>query len=54
VRLLVRPETVLRWHREMLARRHTHLTPEASRPATHAAVYPRHGMRLARENISWG
>src|SRR4051794_20004637 len=38
LRVLVRPETVLRWHRDLIARRHA----RTSRP------------RLARENTSWG
>jgi putative transposase len=55
VRLLVRPDTVLRWHRDLLARRHA----AASRPKRPGR--PRRVpsvrtlvLRLARENPSWG
>lgn len=53
--LLVRPDTVLRWHRELLRRRHaaTCVPRRRGRPRTirsiHALV-----LRLARENASWG
>ncbi|MER7793314.1 integrase core domain-containing protein [Streptomyces sp. NPDC097640] len=53
--LLVRPDTVLRWHRDMLRRRHaaTCVPRRRGRPRTirsiHALV-----LRLARENASWG
>jgi putative transposase len=64
LRLLVRPDTVLKWHRDLLARRHAAL----SRPRRHAALSrPRRRgrtrtlrsiralvLRLARENGSWG
>jgi hypothetical protein len=55
VRLLVRPDTVLRWHRDLVARRHAQMSrPKRSgRPRTVRSV---HGLvlRLARENPSWG
>ncbi|MEU2687260.1 integrase core domain-containing protein [Streptomyces hygroscopicus] len=53
--LLVRPDAVLRWHRELLRRRHaaTCVPRRRGRPRTirsiHALV-----LRLARENASWG
>ena len=55
LRLLVRPDTVLRWHRDFLARRHAHLSRprRPGRPRTVRCVrvlVP----RLARENPSWG
>jgi putative transposase len=55
LRLLVRPDTVLRWHRDLVARRH----PAASRP--NRPGRPRTArsvrtlvLRLARENPNWG
>ncbi len=43
-RLLVRPETVLRWHRDLLARRHAAISrPQACRATTDGAVDPRVG-----------
>src|SRR3954463_4830903 len=44
LRLLVRPDTVLKWHRDLIARRHaTTSRPPAARPAPHAAVDPGFG-----------
>jgi putative transposase len=55
VRLLVCPDTVLRWHRDLLARRHAAASrPKRSgRPRT---VYSVRALvlRLARENPGWG
>ncbi|GGL20657.1 integrase core domain-containing protein [Mangrovihabitans endophyticus] len=55
LRLLVRPDTVLRWHRDLIARRH------ARRPRPRRACRPRTVrsirtlvLRLARENSGWG
>jgi transposase len=55
MRLLVRPVTVLRWHRDLVARRHA----AGSRPKR--TGWPRTVrsiralvLRLARENLSWG
>ncbi|WP_166029008.1 integrase core domain-containing protein [Streptomyces chilikensis] len=55
LRLLVRPETVLRWHRELVARQH------AARSRPKRPGRPRTGhsirvlvLRLARENSTWG
>lgn len=55
VRLLVRPDTILRWHRDLAARRH------ASRSRPHRGGRPRTVrsirvlvLRLVRENPSWG
>jgi putative transposase len=51
VRLLVRPDTVLRWHRNLLARRHAYL-PRPRRPGRPATVRSVRVLvlRLAREN----
>ena len=54
-RLLVRPETVLRWHRDLLARRHSARScpGRLGRPRTVRSI--RHlVLRLARENPCWG
>jgi transposase InsO family protein len=55
IRLLVRPETVLRWHRDLIAARHARLSrpKRAGRPATIRSVLVL-VLRLARENSSWG
>ncbi|MGW5433602.1 integrase core domain-containing protein [Streptomyces sp. NPDC004059] len=55
VRLLVRPDTVLRWHRGLVARRHA----AASRPKRPGRPRTVHSiralvLRFARENPSWG
>jgi putative transposase len=51
--LLVQPATLLRWHRDLLARRWTYLRRRPGRPAvppgTTAII-----VRLATENPSWG
>jgi putative transposase len=55
IRLLVRPGTVLRWHRDLLARRHAARSrPRRSgRPRTVRSIRVL-VLRLARENPSWG
>jgi putative transposase len=55
VRLLVRPDTVLRWHRDLLAHRHAHMSrpKRPGRPRTVRSVRAL-VLRLARENPSWG
>src|SRR3984893_4834639 len=55
LRLLVRPDTVLRWHRNLIARRHA----SASRPRRPGRPRMLRSirvlvLRLARENPSWG
>jgi hypothetical protein len=54
-RLLIRPETVLRWHRDLLARRHaTRSRPKRpGRPQTVRSIRLL-VLRLARENPCWG
>ncbi len=54
IRLLVRPETVLRWHRDLIACRHARISwpKRAGRPPTVRPV--RQVLRLARENSTWG
>jgi hypothetical protein len=55
VRLLVRPETVLRWHRDLVAHRHAVASrpKRAGRPRTVRSIRML-VLRLARENSSWG
>ncbi|MFJ9682801.1 integrase core domain-containing protein [Streptomyces sp. NPDC101194] len=55
VRLLVRPDTVLRRHRDLLARRHA-AASWPKRPGRPRTVHPVRVLvlRLARENPSWG
>jgi transposase InsO family protein len=55
LRLLVRPDTVLRWHRDLLARRHAAMSRprRPGRPRTLRSIRVL-VLRLARENDSWG
>ncbi|WP_030439811.1 integrase core domain-containing protein [Actinoplanes subtropicus] len=55
LRLPVRPETVLRWHRDLIARRHARRSRprRPGRPPTIRSIR-RLVLRLARENSSWG
>ena len=54
-RLLVRPETLLRWHRDILARRHAAMSRprRTGRPRTVRSIRVL-VLRLARENPGWG
>ncbi|MFK4268798.1 integrase core domain-containing protein [Streptomyces milbemycinicus] len=53
--LLVRPDTVLRWHRDLLRQRHaaTCVPRRRGRPRTIRSIRAL-VLRLARENASWG
>jgi hypothetical protein len=55
MRLVVRPDTVLRWHRNMLARRHAKVSrpKRPGRPRTLRSIRAL-VLRLARENPAWG
>jgi hypothetical protein len=55
LRLLIRPDTVLRWHRDLVARHHTARSQpkRPGRPHTVSSIRAL-VLRLARENPSWG
>jgi transposase len=55
LRLLVRPDTIFRWHRDLLARRHATVSRphRRGRPRTLRSVRAL-VLRLARENGTWG
>jgi hypothetical protein len=55
LRLLVSPDTVLRWHRDLMKRRHVRASRRRGpgRPRTVASIR-RLVLRLAGENPSWG
>ncbi|MEB8338112.1 hypothetical protein [Streptomyces endophyticus] len=55
LRLLVQPDTVLRWHRDLTKRRHarTCRTKKPGRPPTAHSIR-KLILRLVRENPSWG
>jgi hypothetical protein len=55
IRLLVRPETVLRWHRDLIGRHHARISrrKRVGRPPTVRSIRAL-VLRLARENSSWG
>jgi putative transposase len=55
MRLLVRPDTVLRWHRNLIARRHAARSrpKRGGRPRTVRSIRVL-VLRLARENPNWG
>ncbi|MBP2329300.1 transposase [Kibdelosporangium banguiense] len=55
LRLLVRPDTILRWHRDLMRRRHARMSrpkrPGRPRTIRSARILV---LRLAKENPSWG
>jgi hypothetical protein len=55
LRLLARPDTILRWHRDLLARRHAAASRprRRGRPPTARSIRAL-VLRLVRENPSWG
>lgn len=55
MRLLVRPETVLRWHRDLVRRRHAARSrpKRTGRPPTVRSIR-KLVLRLVHENPSWG
>ena len=55
LRLLVRPDTIVKWHRDLIARRHAAVSRprRPGRPRTLRSIRAL-VLRLARENSSWG
>jgi putative transposase len=55
LRLLVQPDTILRWHRDLIARRHAAASRSRrrGRPRTLRSIRTL-ALRLARENGNWG
>jgi transposase len=55
LRLLVRPDTILRWHRDLMKARHANISKakRRGRPPTVRSIRAL-VLRLARENPSWG
>ena len=55
LRLIVHPDTVLRWHRNLIKRRHAERSKRKrpGRPRTEASIR-RLVLRLVRENPGWG
>jgi putative transposase len=55
IRLVVRPDTVLRWHRDLIAARHARISrpKRAGRPRTVRSIRQL-VLRLGRENSTWG
>jgi transposase len=55
LRLLVRPDTIRKWHRDLLSRRHAAASPRKrrGRPRTLRSIRAL-VLRLARENSGWG
>src|SRR4051812_22588018 len=55
IRLVVRPDTVLRWHRDLIAARHARISrpKRVGRPRTVRSIRQL-VLRLARENGTWG
>lgn len=49
----VTPATLLRWHRNLIARKQTYPRKRPGRPSTRADVRAA-ALRLARENPAWG
>jgi len=53
VATLVTPDTILRWHRELIARKWTYARRRSGRPGVLAEIR-RLVLRMATENPSWG
>jgi hypothetical protein len=53
VATIVRPDTILRWHRELSLRQRTHAARRAGRPRLHAHIRSL-VVRMATENDTWG
>jgi putative transposase len=53
VATIVTPDTILRWHRELIVRKWTYARTRPGRPGVHAEIH-RLVVRMATENPSWG
>jgi putative transposase len=55
LRLLIRPDTILRWHRDLMRRRHARMSrpKRPGRPRTIRSIRVL-VLRLAKENPNWG
>ncbi len=53
VATIVTPDTILRWHRELIARKWTYATSRPGRPGVHVEIR-RLVVRMATDNPSWG
>src|ERR671910_2638784 len=50
---IVTPDTILRWHRQLIARKWTYATSRPGRPGVQAEIR-RLAVRMANDNPSWG
>src|SRR5450759_878404 len=50
---IVTPDTLLRWHRQLVARKWTYATPRSTRRGVLAEIR-RLAVRMANENATWG
>ena len=53
VATIVTPDTILRWHRQLIARKWTYAKRRGGRPGVHAEIR-RLAVRMAEENPTWG
>jgi hypothetical protein len=53
VATIVTPDTILRWHRELIERKWTHAASRPGRPGVQADIR-RLAVRMAHDNASWG
>jgi transposase InsO family protein len=53
VATIVTPDTILRWHRELIARKWTYASSRPGRPGVQAEIR-RLAVRMANDNPSWG
>ncbi len=50
---IVTPDTILRWHRQLIAEKHTYASKRVGRPGLMKGIRELI-VRMARENASWG
>jgi len=53
VATIVTPDTILRWHRELVARKWTQASRQRGRPSVHDEIRPL-VVRMATDNSTWG